>query len=213
MTQKRILIGRSDYDDQTSYIYAFAGEVIKNLPSSAKLDLKKEKFTKSNTAQMITRFNPKFLFFNGHGAPDRIFGHNGEEIIVLGENDNLLDNKIVYSVACDSAAELGKKAKSKAYIGYDGSFAIVVDSTESCTPLKSKFIKAFLDPSNEIPKAIISGKTAKEAYTRSQQAFDRSISFFESSAAPINSEHVLPWLVWNKAVQVLYGDPYAKIVL
>ena len=211
MTQKKILVGRSDYDDQTSYIYAFAGEVLKSLPSEIKLDLKKERFTKENTSKMIARFSPKFLFFNGHGAPDRIFGHKDEEVIILGENDDLLSNRIIYSVACDSAAELGKNAKSKAYIGYEGSFAIVIDASESCTPLKSKFIRAFLEPSNEVPKAIISGKTAGDAYSKSQEAFDKSISFFESTTAPINSEHVLPWLVWDKTVQVLHGNPKAKM--
>jgi len=202
-----MLVCRSDYDDATSNLYVFAGKAIKSLPPDVEVyNLKRKRFNRKNTESFVSKFSPGFIFFNGHGTPDKILGHNDEPVIIFNKNHQLLSSKIVYSLACNSAIILGKKSEAEAYIGYNGLFTVISDTSLSTAPGRDPFVKACLEPSNVLVKEIIKGKKVGEACKKSQEEFNNSIEFLQSSSAPLHAEHVLPWLSYNKISQVVHGN-------
>ncbi len=59
---------------------------------------------------------------------DCIFGHDDEVMIEKGKNEQLLNGKITYSIACEAAKSLGKavvEKGAKSFIGYTEKFTFV----------------------------------------------------------------------------------------
>lgn len=211
-----ILITRPEHDEPTSYLASWCNPVIRFAEERGikVIDFRGKRANRNDVEKLLSKKNPGFVFFNGHGDEKTICGHNDEPLIELGENEGLLKSKIVYSLACDSAKELGRRCVeigTTAYIGYDDKFVIAKDASRTSTPLKDPIARSFSESSNEIPISLIDRKAAKGAYDRSQSKFEEWIEFFSSSAAPLGSETILWALVWDKAQQRLLGDETATI--
>ncbi len=129
----RLLITRPDHDDVTAYLHAWSGKVIEEAKRHGMeiFDLKGERANRRDLESIIRDKQPILVLFNGHGNEKEIAGYNDDTLILLGHNENLLERKIVYSVACSSARELGRKctesAKCSAFIGYEEDFAFYYD--------------------------------------------------------------------------------------
>lgn len=135
-------------------------------------------------------------------------------LVEKGVNEELLKSKVVYSLTCKSARELGGECVKKGadcFIGYADDFAAWLETSRMATPLRDQTAKAFFEPASAIPIELIKGKTAKEAYIKSQKMFDQEISYYSSTAAPHGTQAFPPLLLWNKQQQTLLGNPNAKI--
>ena len=85
--------------------------------------------------------------------------------MIEGENDELLQNRIVYARACSAGASLGKKCVGKegCFIGYKHPFKFICDKTRNGNPDKDNLAKKSLQPSNELARCLIDGKSADSA--------------------------------------------------
>jgi len=159
------LFVRPSYDDVTSYLYFYSKELIQFSSSKGYNVLNKEK-NKANYSEInniISNKNPKFIMFNGHGSENSISGHNDEILVKLGDNHKILKEKIIYSLSCSSAKELGRKSVEDgtlSFIGYDDDFALGMDLNCQSSIYRDKRAKLFLEPSNLLVKSILKGKSS-----------------------------------------------------
>lgn len=169
-----------------------------------------------HVSRMISKHNPRFLVFNGHGSinGDNICGHNNEPIISLGDNEDILNARIVHSFTCCSAKKLGKGNNANAFIGYDDVFIFWMHRTTTARPLEDKLAAPHMESALTAPYEIIKGKTVEEAYNASQKKYEEWIKEYLWNKDKYTTEElqrVLPFLIWNKGHQVLIGDNKAKL--
>ena len=204
-----MLLTLPKHDEITKCISVWSEDVIKTAERNGfKItDIREKGVTKSKIEYNIKSKNPKLLLFNGHGRDDVIAGHDNKPIIILGENDDLLNSKIVHSFSCSSAKELGKKCKAEAFIGYDDLFWLYMDGNNLSNPLKDKKVRPFMESAIEAPKQLAKRKTAKEAYEKSQKKYQKWIDELTLSSSKHTSEElqvILPLLQFNKNCQVIH---------
>lgn len=130
-----------------------------------------------------------------------------DELIVLGENDYLLNGKIVHALACDAGMTLGKECKAKAFIGYVGKFWLCLDRFSLSRPLEDRFATPVMISALEAPRQLLKGKEPKEAFEASQKIYDKWIDEYAHSESKYTTEElelILPVLHINKSLQVLH---------
>ena len=212
---KTVLVTRPCHDYPTSYLYAWSSLAIKQFKNVGLkvIDLAKKKANPKNFNRAI-RKNPNLVFFNGHGSKEVITGHDNQILISAGVNESCLSGKIVYAVACQAAAVLGKKcvqAKTKAFIGYKENFYLCTSQSKEKPLLKDKLAALFLDPSNTIPLAIAQGNTASTSYHKSQNEMYNNLNYLLSTKALKTERDAAPYLWSNIRCQSLLGDKQAII--
>ena len=213
---KSMLITLPNFDETTSYVSAWSEEII-NIAKRNGTDvipIRGNGVTKSHVTGDIGSKNPSFIAFNGHGSETVIAGQNNEHLITLGDNDRLLDSRIVHALACSSASELGKKCKAKAFIGYDGIFWLYMDGNSVSRPLSDTKAKPILESALEAPRQIAKGESAGNAYAKSQETYQRFIDHMTLSSSEHTAEElqvILPFLHSNKGCQVFFGDKEARM--
>ncbi len=211
------LITRPDHEEVVSYLFHWSQEIIEFAKNEGVRfhELPREKATNAQVASFINSANPKLIIFHGHGDQDMICGHKDEPLVVSDKNESILRNTITYAVACDAAASLGKRAVAKGcnvFIGYEGPFAFVRDASRVCNPPKDKHAAPFKDVSNTISIELLRGKTAQEAFKKSQQKIEKLIKEYGTSDAdPVNKE-IRFWLFWNMQFQKVIGDSNARFI-
>jgi len=198
---KSLFITRPTYDETTSYLYAYAGKTINFAKdrSIKVIDFSGERANRKAVETFFEKHNPSIAFFNGHGTETSILGHN-DELLISHENSDLLQNSVVYALACGCAESLGPKSVekgAKAFIGYSDDFILFKDKSKTCKPLSDDIARAFLDPANSVPISLLSGKSPSESKNFAIKEFEKAISHLSSSAAPLNSEFALFGLFWN----------------
>ena len=212
----RFLITRPYYDDTTSYLHEWSEDIIDigNKKGIKPIDLSSKKATQENVERAIKKFKPKFLIFNGHGAEDKILGHEHETLIKLGENEDLLKSKIVYSRSCNSAKKLGAEIvnsdSSSSFIGYDKKFIFAVEEGRTATPKKDTFAKPFLESTNLIAISLLKGNTVEDSHKRSLESFKKNIEFYDTQKTP-EAPHIAFFLKWDLFAQRALGKLDATI--
>lgn len=207
----KMLITRPNHDDITSYLSKWSDALLIAAQENGIVpsDFKGAKAVRSEVEKFLKKQNPSFIVFNGHGSDDSVCGHRDEVLIKSGENERLLESKIVYSVSCSSAKELGIKsvdAGAKCFIGYDDVFIFAFDKNCSAgRELEDARAEPFFNSSNQVVLTLLSGKTSGEAYEKSQLSFRKWIEHFSSSASPPGSEHIVSWLIWDMFCQRIEG--------
>jgi CRISPR/Cas system CMR-associated protein Cmr5 small subunit len=202
-----VLITRSEYDDTNFYLYKWS-EIIISIANEAGIsifDLKNERLNRNNFSSYVKDKSPKILLLNGHGSELSVHGHKNEVILDLG-NISLLKSKIVYSRSCRSAKVLGfhavKEFMAEAFIGYKNDFIFPYDTNRTANPPKDKVCKPIMESSNRIGISLVRGKSPKEAYESSQEAYSQWIRHCIKSK-DIEAPHILKFLIWNKINQII----------
>lgn len=165
MSSHKVVFIRPRYDEVTTIVFNWAEEVIdyaKGLGYEV-VDLKGTKATRSDLGRILKLFNPRLIIHYGHGREDALLGQNDEPLIDL-ENVELLAGRITYTISCDTAKKLGKevaKYKKSSFVGFEDKFLL----PPSFVPLQD--LLPFKDSVNSFVKALLEGKSVKEAYERS----------------------------------------------
>lgn len=178
------------------------------------LDLKGEDANKVKVESYIKKQNPRTIFFNGHGSDKEICGFKDEILIEINKNEELLKDKIVYSLSCSSAKELGKNAVKKGaecFIGYKSPFVIYTDATRETTPLKDNIAASFLKPSNRLSISLLKGGSAQESSSKSKEEFRKEIRKYISTSAIDGADRIVMALLWDLNNQVVLGNNDARI--
>lgn len=208
-----ILITRPEYDPATEYLSDWCELIIREAEQrNFKIVQLKNKDAKRDLLEKrIEKNDPALILFNGHGESDRILGDKNTVLIKVGENEEILKKRIIHSLSCNSAKELGLKsveAGAKAFIGYIGKFVFLQDDQHTATPRKDKIAEHFLNAANVAPISLIKGNTVKESFEKAQNSFEKAIYYFEGHYNPENS-HILFWLRYDKKIQKFYGNENA----
>jgi hypothetical protein len=210
-----MLITLPDSDITIKYASTWSEKIIKTAEKNGinPIPIRDKNVTRTHVEKDIKSKNPRFLVFNGHGSDDSIFGQNDETLIKVGKNEKLLKSRIVHSFTCNSAKELGRKCGAEAFIGYDNYFIFFMDKFSLNHPLEDKLAGPVMECAIEVPLQIVKGKTAGEAYAKSQEMYEKWINEYTISSSHYTTEElqlILPCLYWNKSCQKLHGNPDAK---
>ena len=205
------------HDDITEYLRAWS----QSIKSSAEkkghkfLELEAKKVKKENVEKFLKKQNPKFVIFHGHGGKDCICGFGKEEIIVKKNlNDHLLKNKIIYSVTCESASELGTSVIKKggiAFVGFKEEVWCPFDPSYMSDPLKDEIARCNLEPIMLFSQSVVKGNTVEEAYQKSQNCFKRWLDRCQRSDAPYELQGLAVFIHWNMINQEIIGDKTAVL--
>jgi len=209
-----ILVTRPEHDDTTYYLSHWSKKILDFAKKKGEkiFDLNRERATKKEVTSFLSKKNPEFVIFNGHGDDDLVSGHKNETLIKAGENEGLLKNKMIYAISCKSAKKLGPESISAgaiSYIGYDDDFVFIYEKNKITNPLIDDIAKIYLEPSNELIISLIKGNSTSESYKRSQDMFMTNLKKLLTSEAP--STPAVRYLWWDIKHQVLLGDKEAAL--
>jgi len=210
-----VVISRPKFDETTNYLYTWASKIITSLKrlNFRVIDLKDKKANKKNIENALIKKNPSLVIFNGHGSPTEICGDNNEVLINL-ENKKHLKSKIVYSISCSSARELGKKVadENTSFAGYEEEFIFLIDKNKACTPEKDEIAKPFMDCSNQFSISLLKGKTTGEAYEDTKRKYNEWICYFAAKEYLPEASSIISCLIWNRDSFILHGNKEKRIL-
>lgn len=209
-----LLITRPLYEHTTHYLHFWSKKIIDFAKKRGNkiLDLSQDKVNRKNLESILRKMKPELVLLNGHGEKDRIYGQNDKDLVIAGENEDLLENKIVYVVACDSSEELGPKCVENGatcYIGYKEKFLFWTKPSYATKPLEDPRAKLFLEPSNLISESLLKGHTTQEACAKSVAAIRKNIQHLTATDSP--DQFMIPDLIWNMENLECLGDHNAKL--
>ena len=113
-----VIIGRCSCDDVVKYTFYWCEDVIKEADNSnfKVLDLQKENFIEDKFSNLIDKYNPQFVFLNGHGDEFSARGFNKTHIITANKNDYLLKGRIAHILSCHTAVFLAQSSMDKGFL-------------------------------------------------------------------------------------------------
>jgi hypothetical protein len=162
------------------YLYWVGNNVVSHAKTSGIqiLDLQKNDAIENNVKNGIEQLNPKFIFHTDHGKEDTISGQNGCTIFCCsGVNPNhyLLKDRIIYTLSCFSAQNLGKaiiEVGGICFIGYDAKLRI-------CLVEGADMDGAFEEIWSGGAKLLLDGRTTKDAYIWIKERYQYWIDYWE----------------------------------
>ncbi|MBU1071175.1 hypothetical protein KKG65_02050 [Patescibacteria group bacterium] len=210
-----LLITRPNHDLGTNYLYNWSEHVIEIAKKKMVkvLDLKAKKANKKNMTSYILKNNPSLLFLNGHGSFTTIMGQKNEILLDKNTDERLVKDRIIYARSCSAGAVLGGilvNRGAKTFVGYIGSFILVMEKDKGFHPLEDQMAKRFLEPSNLIVTSILKGNSVGKAYQKSIKEMKEILDYFLSSDSNYEEKTSAPYMWNNISCQVLLGDENAK---
>ena len=173
-----VLLTSPEVDKITRYLRAWSKNMIKECRQKHYYHiLDKAKATRKHISGILAKKPIDIVLLNGHGANDKIAGHNNE-IIIDQNNVELLQGKQIHALSCSTAKALGPMALAngaKSYIGYDEQFVLVTQEDNLSNPLKDETAALFLDAAFTAPKALLNGKDAASAVAMTRAEYKNSL--------------------------------------
>lgn len=171
--------------------------------------------TPENIDKAIDNFDPKHIFFLGHGSPDAYTCQNlscylgdkgAEKCSYVPQRLDKLNNRITHFLSCLTARSLGRAivdSGAEAYIGYYPSFLFIIPPG----PCQSKLTRCTHRSDMEVDVQLSKGKTAYQAHKASQRMFDKWIKYYDEGEGQNNkyAPVAVRVLKIDKNGQRLYG--------
>ncbi len=213
-TEKSFLITRPEHDLTTRYLSKWSEGVIDEAEKKhiECIDLNGGQANRERFIGTLEEKAPDFVFLNGHGNADIVYGHENTPLLV-GSDDSVKD-KIIYARACKSAKRLGSQIienGATAYIGYDEDFVFMYETHAIGRPLEDETARLFLEPSNQIALSILEGQTVEEAERQSQEKFRQNIHSLFYRKHTDEEEQMIFFLALDLQRQICLGNKNAKI--
>lgn len=212
----KLIITRPEHDITTKYLSSWAGEIISLARSKGieVVDLFRHKVNKNDFEGRVKKLQPEAIFLNGHGGDDCVKGHDNEILVKVGDNHEILQNRITYALSCHSGKALGPKvteSEKATYIGYSDEFIFVGDSNYIGRPLIDPKAKPFMESSNQVMISLLKGNNARAASERSKNKFRSHLTKLTSSLADPDSSQAAQYLWWDMQHQVCLGNIEATL--
>jgi hypothetical protein len=212
-----IVVTNPSYDIATSYLDSWFQPLFDLIRSKIDIEiheLKKEKVTRVEFENMLSNKNPRLVVLNGHGSHNSISGFNDDILVKTDLNIEILKDKIIHSVSCDSGKTLGPesiKTGSISFIGYKEEFKFVHqrDKRTQEEQLGDYVASLFLKPAYRVVEVLINGGTAEEAYAESQKMYLNNLRDVITSKNP--NSMITSRLYHNLTHQVSLGNQQSKI--
>lgn len=210
-----MLVTRPNHDQGTNYLYYWSSLVIgfAERIGLEVTDLSGKKANKKNMISYYKKYNHKLIFFNGHGHDNEITGYGNEVLVDDSKNSLDMVGSIVVARSCRCAKVLGKYLVDKgsnSFIGYIDDYVIKTSRKYITKPLMDPMAALYLEPSNQIVKSLLKGKTAGEADIKSKRMLAKNISKVLSGGSKDKVDTV-KWLYHDLKNQVVIGDKNSKI--
>ena len=210
-----MIVIRTKHDIQTTYLYHYSKELIKEAKSKGfKIaQIEGDEISEATLRSRINNRKPKFIFFNGHGSDTALFDNKGKEFINTKSAD-VFGDTVTYTIACSCLGGLGTVAVDKgcyAFVGYKKPFWIARDHKFESRPFEDNVAKPIIECSNVIVRSLIKGNTVSESIRKShEKAVDNILKLIYSKEllAPAS----LQALVFNDSALNFKGESSAKIV-
>jgi len=213
-----ILVTNPSDDKPTEYLDAWSEQFInlaRNQKDTVVFELRRDQANKGKLTQLIENEKPQLVVFNGHGNDDSITGFGQEILIRCDENERLLREKIVHTLACHSGKTLGPRCiqiGTLAYIGYKEAFKFVhLNKMSKEEQVRDEMAQFFLRPAYEVVTALIEGSTVEEAYDRSQKLGSDFLITLLASESTAHNTTVASRLFHNLTHQVCLGNKHASV--
>lgn len=168
----------------------------------------------ANIERQLREVDPIFFFHASHGGKNLLTGQDGDILICCrGEslcrdpNYDILSDRVVYTLSCSSANELGPaviQADGISYIGYEDDLTI-------CLVERKDADAAFKDIWASGAKELLDGKTTGEAYDKIKQRYQVWIEYWELRPRDWLSPPMRDMLKWNLRNLKLLGRKDARI--
>lgn len=210
-TQKKLLLTRPEHDPGTRYLSRWAQKVIDAAHAKgwSVVDLRRDRAVRSELEGRLAKVSPSLVMLNGHGALDRVTGHDNETLVAQGDNEAVLRGRVTYAVSCSAGGGLGPACADgdTAFIGYDDVFVMNVNRQHLNSPDRDSRAARYLEPSNHVPLALLKGHTAAEASRKSRDAFRKQIRdlLLSGTSDPDDLADVKD-LYWDMTHQVCCGN-------
>lgn len=162
-----ILITRPRYESATHYLYHWSALLVQVARSGGNkvFDLEKETASRKDVESYLGKRKPSVVIFNGHGDTHSVAGQDGEDLIVAGQNADLLNGCVVFMRACSAGKVLGleiMKLGGTSFIVYKEPFRFYSNEKEYFTkPLEDDYALPFFEASNQIGVSLIKGKNSE----------------------------------------------------
>lgn len=144
----------------------------------------------------------------GHGAKDTYAGQHKQILWTIGNySSSEVRDKIIKLVSCECGLLLGPdliENGAEAFQGFDKVFAFFVDAKHVLLPWLDPVGASFLQPVVEGVRALLEGKTSKEAY---QIEYNLHTKNMEAETDP----ELRSWQQHNRDSLVMLGNPDAHI--
>lgn len=214
MPTRTAIVTNPAHDDATKYLAAWSDKIKLDLLCRSIVfdifELKHDEVTKDKLMELIDEKNPNLVLFHGHGSNKSIFGFNLNVLIECDNNEDILKDRIVHSLTCNSGEELGPKCilyGTKTYIGYNKEFKFNGDGSQTDTLRLSDILASiFLEPAFEVEKALLEGDNSEQAYNRSQQKYNDNLQILLTSSNPVLNSVYASRLYHDMVHQVVLGD-------
>ena len=210
-----MIIIRTKHDIQTTYLYYYSEELIKEAKNKGfKIaQIEGEDISEANLRSRINNRKPKFIFFNGHGNNTSLFNNKKKEFINTKSADVFSDT-VTYTIACSCLEGLGAAAVEKgcnAFIGYKKPFWIARHHKSESRPLEDEVAKPIIECSNVVVKSLIKGNTVNESIRKSHEKATDNILKLIYSKEPLAHVSLQALFVNDQALD-FKGDGLATIV-
>ncbi|MEM2261237.1 MAG: hypothetical protein QXK24_02170 [Ignisphaera sp.] len=194
-----IVVIRPDYELATRYGAYYQKSLV--IDEAVKLglsvtDLYKSDAVKSMFVKAIREGNVKFITGTGHGNVNVFTGQNYNYILVKGyESDaKLLENRSVSFLSCSfgDSADWWVARGCRGFFGYNRTYYFITGV------FPNSRAKYFFTSHHSYDKAILAGKTQREAFEECINAYNNAIR-----EAPYDVKYVL---IWDRDSAVFKGD-------
>lgn len=198
--KKVALLVQPAFDDATGLQAQYFNHIVDNITKIAQergfgvVVLYGPKANRREFELALAEYDPKFIYFGGHGLATKIMGQDQDSIIQLGVNDFLLKGRLVYSFECDSASLIPLTSKARAFLGYRDKFYIYSDP---------KYVHAFMNLGFTPLLMLLQGRSFGEVFDTLKQMYEGYMS------CPKFAE-VKKYLEKNYNALTLVGDPEAR---
>ena len=212
--EKRLLLTRTRHDIGNQYLYAYSEEILSEAEKRG-WKIHRVEDEKNNEQEIVSRLDktrPNFVFFNGHGNEETIYGHDNQKIVGLASSSSLSD-KIVFARSCSALKKLGQKAVRdgcKAFIGYKGEFLIPRLHSYESTPKQDPVAKPVLEVSNMVGQLILKGDKVGVATDAAQRKASDLILKMLTSEEPYHAA-TFRALYQNFNTLSFEGDAQARV--
>ncbi len=212
---KTLLVTNPSCDEATEYLDSWSVGIIeaaKKQKDTLVLELRKQDVSKENLTKLIDEHKPKLVLFHGHGGEAHIQGFEYNILIKCGDNEHLLKDKIIHSLACDSGKKLGPdciRIGTMAYLGYKEEFKFAhLNKTGQQEQSQDVIAELFLNPAFETVRALITGRTAEQAHSQSQKMYLQNLSKVLTNQSP-QALNIAALIYHDLTHQVCLGDKAA----
>lgn len=209
---KQLLMFRADWDIATKFGSYWVGAAKSVLYDKGMLvtDLSAGLATKDELVRALNEVDPCTFWAMGHGIETQFAGQDNYVILEKGVDESLMIGRVVHLTSCLTGAETGLleslfKAGAKACFGYSVELIVGVETDNFPMTPNNEATKSLMKPDVAIELALADGKTAKEAFDKSDEVADSEIEYWRDSGHP-DSDLLIFCHLHNKNGKALYGE-------